>query len=80
MKKDKVSAIANEILDAQLTLNGKDKISTVKLQKLAFFSYAWHLINNQEYLFSKYSYFQAWKMGPIFRPLFNLHRQKFLVD
>ena len=53
-------------------------ISTMKLQKLVYYSQAWHLALTGERLFDED--FQAWANGPVCRPLFNRHRGYFSVS
>lgn len=54
-------------------------ISTMKLQKLCYYSQAWTLVwNNKEPLFAQN--FQAWRDGPVCKELFELHRGKFVIS
>jgi uncharacterized phage-associated protein len=52
--------------------------STMKLQKLAFFSQGWSLAILGEPLFTEE--FRAWKNGPVCYELFNRHRGQYSVD
>jgi uncharacterized phage-associated protein len=52
-------------------------ISTWKLQKLVYYSQAWHLAWEQEPLFPEV--IEAWANGPTVFELFDLHRGKFSV-
>ena len=53
-------------------------ISTMKLQKLAYYSQAWNLVWLEEPLFD--SEIQAWINGPVVWDLFDKHRGRFTVD
>lgn len=52
-------------------------ISTMKLQKLVYFSQGWHLGLLEEPLFAEE--FQAWRYGPVCRDLYRLHRREYSV-
>lgn len=52
-------------------------VSTMKLQKLAFYSQALSLVENGEPLFPEH--FQAWVNGPVCYELFSCHRGKYIV-
>ena len=62
---------------ATYILERTDTITTMKLQKLAFYSQALHLVNNGTPLFPED--FQAWRGGPVAPELYALHRGKFLI-
>lgn len=51
------------------------KLSTVKLQKLVYYSQAWSLVWNDEPLFQER--IEAWLNGPVVPDLYNIHRGKF---
>ena len=53
-------------------------LSAMKLQKLMYYSQAWHLVWEEEPLFN--DDFQAWANGPVLPALYNLHRGLFKVD
>lgn len=53
-------------------------MTTMKLQKLVYYSQAWHLIWADEPLFDEP--IEAWANGPVVRDLFNAHRGKFSVE
>ncbi len=56
---------------------GKD-ISTLKLQKLCYYSQAWHMVwNNKTALFE--NEIQAWANGPVVYDLFQEHKGKFSI-
>ncbi len=52
-------------------------MSAMKLQKLVYYSQAWHLVWAEERLFPER--IQAWANGPVVYELFNLHRGQFMV-
>jgi uncharacterized phage-associated protein len=58
------------------TIGGE--ISAMKLQKLCYYSQAWHLVWNDTPLFQED--FLKWDNGPVCRDLLNLHQGKFYVD
>lgn len=66
-----VLAVAEYILDKT------GYVSTMKLQKLVFYSNALSLARNGEPLFPEQ--FQAWVNGPVCRELFCAHRGKFII-
>lgn len=53
-------------------------ISTWKLQKLVYYSQAWHLVWDEEPLFAEK--IEAWANGPVVRPLYLKHRGQFSVS
>ena len=63
--------VASYILDIAGT------ITTMKLQKLAYYSQAYSLATTGYPLFNED--FQAWRNGPVCPELFALHRGKFLI-
>lgn len=66
--------VAKYILE---TIGGS--ISTMKLQKLCYYSQAWGLVwNNKTPLFC--NDFQAWRDGPVNKELFDLHKGKFVIS
>lgn len=62
---------------AQYILGKTGKISTMKLQKLCYYSQAWALAWTEKPLFSEL--FQAWVNGPVCPDLFQLYKGKFMV-
>jgi uncharacterized phage-associated protein len=52
--------------------------SGMKLQKLMYYSQAWHMVWREEALFN--DDFQAWANGPVIRSLYAIHRRQFPVD
>lgn len=63
---------------AQYILEKAGKISTMKLQKLCYYSQAWALAWTEKPLFAEP--FQAWVNGPVCPDLFQLHKGKFMVS
>lgn len=63
--------VASYILDITGT------ITTMKLQKLAYYSQAYSLATTGYPLFNED--FQAWRNGPVCPELFAMHRGKFLI-
>lgn len=53
-------------------------MSTMKLQKLVYYSQAWHLVWAEERLFPET--IEAWANGPVVYDLFRSHRGLFTVD
>jgi uncharacterized phage-associated protein len=53
-------------------------ISAMKLQKLCYFSYGYHLAWEERPLFPER--FEAWANGPVCRPLYAMHRLQFSVS
>lgn len=63
---------------ASYILHKQGSISTWKLQKLAYYSQAWHLVwNDGEPLFD--AQIQAWPNGPVVPALYRLHRKQYSV-
>lgn len=70
--------MAQTVIDvATYILERTDTITTMKLQKLAFYSQAQHLAQYGVQLFPED--FQAWRGGPVAPELYALHRGKFLI-
>ena len=63
---------------AKYILEKTDEISTWKLQKLCYYSQAWSLAWTGAPLFPEE--FEAWRNGPVCRPLFEKHKGKYLVS
>ena len=66
-----VNVVANYILDSL------GFVSTMKLQKLTFYSQAYSLVYFDTPLFE--NDFQAWANGPVCPDLFALHRRRLIV-
>ena len=63
---------------AAYILAEQGKMSTMKLQKLLYYSQAWHLVWAEEPLFD--ADFQAWANGPVAYEVYDKHRGRFSVD
>ena len=63
---------------ASYILQKKGRMSTWKLQKLCYYSQAWHLVWAEKPLFDED--FEAWSNGPVCRELFYKHKGIFLID
>ena len=71
--------MATSVVDvSKYILHRKGEMTTMKLQKLVYYSYSWHLVWTGTQLFPEK--FQAWKNGPVCYPLFDLHRRKFKLS
>lgn len=53
-------------------------MTAMKLQKLVYYSQAWHLVWDDEALFD--DEIQAWANGPVVRELYEKHRGSFQVS
>jgi uncharacterized phage-associated protein len=62
---------------AKYVLDKCGPMTTMKLQKMCFYSQAWHVYFTGEPLFPQE--FQAWANGPVCYELFDLHRGQFSV-
>ena len=69
--------MANVFDIAEYILGKLGFVSTMKLQKLAFYSQALSLVKTGEPLFQEQ--FQAWVNGPVCYELFARHRGKYIV-
>lgn len=63
---------------ASYILAKKGSMSAMKLQKLVYYSQAWHLVFDGDKLFD--SEIQAWANGPVVRSLYREHRGLFTVS
>jgi uncharacterized phage-associated protein len=68
-------ANANDV--AAYILDRKGPMSAMKLQKLVYYSQAWHLVWAEDRLFPES--IEAWANGPVVREVFNGHRGRFTV-
>jgi len=66
----------NDVAAAILEETGP--IDTFKLQKLVYYSQAWHLVWNDEPLFAEP--IEAWAGGPVVRSLYDGHRGSYAVS
>lgn len=63
---------------AAYIVSRRGPMTTMKLQKLAYYSQAWHLVWDGVPLYD--SEIQAWMNGPVVRDLYLAHRGRFTVD
>ncbi|WP_296009593.1 Panacea domain-containing protein [uncultured Adlercreutzia sp.] len=63
---------------AEFVLEDLGASSTMKLQKIVFYSHAYHLVRTGEPLVDEK--IEAWANGPIFPALFDKHRRSFVVS
>jgi uncharacterized phage-associated protein len=63
---------------AAYVLREKGSMSTWKLQKLVYYSQAWHLVWDDQPLFPERV--EAWANGPVVRALYDRHRQWYTVS
>ena len=66
-------ASANDVA-AYIIENCQSTITGLKLQKLLYYSYAWHLVWDEERLFLEP--IEAWALGPVVRAVYRNHRQE----
>ena len=69
--------MANVFDTAKYILEKSGRMSTMKLQKLCYYSQAWALVWDDEPLFNED--FQAWANGPVCPELFNKTRGQYSV-
>ena len=70
-------ARVNDVARYILECNG-GHVSTMKLQKLVYYSQAWNLVWDEKPLFN--SPIEAWANGPVVRELYRQHRGNFTAD
>ena len=63
---------------AKYILEQVGSMPAMKLQKLVYYSHAWHLVWEDRPLIS--DAVEAWANGPVVRSLYAMHRLQFLVD
>ena len=63
---------------AAYILQKKGTLSTMKLQKLVYYSQAWSLVWDEKPLFKED--IEAWSNGPVVRDLFYYHRGRYEID
>ncbi|MCW2987243.1 MAG: hypothetical protein JWM24_181 [Solirubrobacterales bacterium] len=63
---------------AKYILGKRGSMSTWKLQKLVYYSQAWHLVWRDDPLFA--DQIEAWANGPVVRALYDRHRGRFSID
>jgi len=62
---------------AKCVLEKQGPMTTMKLQKLIYYSQAWSLVWDEKPLFAEE--IQAWASGPVVRDLYNHHRGAYLI-
>jgi len=70
--------MANVFDVAKYILKKHGPTSTVKLQKLVYYSQAWSLVWDEKPIFK--DKIQAWANGPVIPNLFRAHKGKFIVN
>ena len=70
--------MANVFDVAKYILEKKGEMTAMKLQKLVYYSQAWHAVWEETPLFE--DPIQAWVNGPVAPSLYDLHRGKFFVN
>lgn len=70
--------MANVIDIAKYILKQSSYISTMKLQKLVYYSQAYHLVTKQKPLFI--DRIEAWVNGPVVPALYDYHKNKIMVN
>ncbi|MBO3743616.1 Panacea domain-containing protein [Actinoplanes flavus] len=63
---------------AAYILARRGPMSAMKLQKLLYYSQAWHLVWDEQPLFPER--IEAWANGPVVAELYPLHRGQFLIS
>lgn len=63
---------------AAYVLQKTGRITTMKLQKLVYYSQAWHVTWTDKKLFNEQ--FQAWANGPVAPALFDAHRGQYMIS
>lgn len=63
---------------ADYVLKKQGSMTATKLQKLCYYSQAWHLVWEETALFQER--IEAWANGPVVRSLYRQHRLQYLVD
>lgn len=70
--------MANTFDVAKWITESLGEVTSMKLQKLMYYSQAWHMVWVEEPLFE--DDFQAWANGPVLPNLYSLHRGMFKVS
>lgn len=70
--------MANVFDVAEYILSQRGGMSAMKLQKLVYYSKAWHLVWDEAELFPER--IEAWANGPVVRTLYGAHRGNFFVE
>ncbi|MGO4258779.1 Panacea domain-containing protein [Marmoricola sp. RAF53] len=70
--------MANVYDVAEYILEKRGEMTAMKLQKLCYYSHAWHLVWEEQPLFA--NQIEAWANGPVVRDLYRAHRGEFRVS
>lgn len=70
--------MANVLDVAAYILSRQAPMTAMKLQKLVYYSQAWHLVWDEEPLFDED--IEAWANGPVVRELYQAHRGRFSLS
>lgn len=70
--------MANVFTAAEYILNRLGPMTAMKLQKLVYYSQAWHLTWDERPLFEER--IEAWANGPVTPALYGAHRGQYLVE
>ena len=70
--------MANVFDVAKYILEKQGSMTTMKLQKLVYYSQAWSLVWDEEPIFPEC--IKAWASGPVVRELYDLHKSKFMIS
>jgi len=63
---------------AKYILEKQGSMTTMKLQKLVYYSQAWSIVWDEKPLFAEE--IQAWASGPVVRELYNEHKGEFQIS
>lgn len=70
--------MANVFDVAEYILQKKEQVPAMKLQKLCYYSQAWHATWEGQPLFQEH--IEAWANGPVIPALYERHRGKFIIN
>lgn len=70
--------MANVLDVAAYILRRQGAMTTWKLQKLVYYTQAWHLVWDDKALFREE--IEAWANGPVVRRLYKAHKGKYRID
>ena len=73
-----VYKVADVIDVARMVLRDLGSASTMKLQKIVYYSQAYHLVEHDEALFD--SRIEAWRNGPVVPSLYDRHAHEFVIS
>ncbi len=77
IKEGKETIVARAVDVAHYALSKYERISTMKLQKIVFYSQAYYVVTNRAPLFPEG--IEAWVNGPVVPNLFWLHRGEYTI-